>query len=246
VARWAELIQEQARLELGLTTSLGAKSLILLPGAIPWSYYPVVSPLSERCALTAQSTHWLRPCRNPSKNTKNMMPACMAMLERYKPQKWSFEQKYNHFEKNPKSKKKRLTIDSRSWTIHISGYLQKWCFFKTLIFCIGNPQVNLVNFDAYRNFFIFYRYTEMGIVQLLESIVRRFFFSVLDFFQSGYIFARNFISAVYNVPTSPCMPASYFLYFLMDSDRGEVNAWTGQWEHIAPIVGIPPGSKIRE
>ena len=51
----------------------------------------------------------------------------------------------------------------------------------------------------------------MGSAQLLESLVRRIFYRFWKtFVQSGCIFAGNFIFAVYNVPTSPCMPASYF------------------------------------
>ena len=53
------------------------------------------------------------------------------------------------------------------------------------------------------------------------------FLSILDFFfQSGCIFAGNFISAVYNVPTSPCMPASYFLDFFLRIPTGaEISSW---------------------
>ena len=44
-------------------------------------------------------------------------------------------------------KKIRLAIDYRSWTLHIK---KKWCFSQTLIFCIGFPIVNLMDFDDYR------------------------------------------------------------------------------------------------
>ena len=48
----------------------------------------------------------------------------------------------------------------------------------------------------------------MWSVQLLESIVKRIFYRFgKTFFQSDCIFAGKSISAVYNAPTSPCVPA---------------------------------------
>ena len=54
----------------------------------------------------------------------------------------------------------------------------------------------------------------MWSVQLLELILRRIFYRFWIFYRSACIFAGNFISAVYNAPTFPCMPASYGLHFL--------------------------------
>ena len=53
-----------------------------------------------------------------------------------------------------KSIKKHLTIDSRSWTFHIP---QKVVFFTNLDFlCIGNPIVNLMNFEDFEEFSSFF------------------------------------------------------------------------------------------
>ena len=63
-------------------------------------------------------------------------------------------------------------------------------------------------------------------VQLLESIVRRIFYRFWKtFFQSDCIFAGKSISAVYNAPTSPCVPASARDRFRTESVTGLI--WLG-------------------
>ena len=62
---------------------------------------------------------------------------------RYRWQKWTLQQKYNHFEKKFSKIDKKFASQSilESWALHIC---EKSCvFFKTLIFCIGNPIVNI-------------------------------------------------------------------------------------------------------
>ena len=89
----------------------------------------------------------------------------------------------------------RLTIDFCGWTFHIQ---KKVVFFQNLDI---SYRKSYSKFDEFWwlsvNLVVFYRYTEMWSVQVLESIVRRFFYRFgKTFCQSCCIFDRKSISAI--------------------------------------------------
>ena len=75
-----------------------------------------------------------------------------AMWGPYKWQKWTFQKKYNHFEKKFSKIDKKFVSQSILEVGHFpfQGICEKVVFFKTVIFCIGNPIVNLMDFDDYQ------------------------------------------------------------------------------------------------
>ena len=102
------------------------------------------------CAISIEITPGTENLTSVTKRVHNLWGPCTVCANVYGWQKWTFHRKYNHFEKSTFSKID-LKIDSQS-ILEVGHFtsVKKWCFFKTVIFCIGNPIVNLMDFDDYQ------------------------------------------------------------------------------------------------
>ena len=68
---------------------------------------------------------------------------------RYRWHKWTFHRKYNKFEKCFSKIDKKFVSQSILEVGHFTS-VKNLCFPQTLIFCIGNAIVKLMDFDDYR------------------------------------------------------------------------------------------------